>query len=87
MGFRNPENIELTLKQNKGLTIKLREKETELANLQKQKGESGNMDELLSELSKFQGYHINTETVTVSRFVAMVNRFKKAIEDGKQRKN
>lgn len=44
-------------------------------------------DDILTELSAFQGYHLPVENLTVSEYVAVLNRFKKQIEDGKRRKN
>lgn len=43
--------------------------------------------DLLAELGNFQGYHIDPRKTTVSEYVAVLNRFKKHIEDGKSRKN
>lgn len=44
-------------------------------------------DEILAELSAFQGYHIQPDKITVSQYVSALNRFKKHVEDGKRRKN
>lgn len=43
--------------------------------------------DLLAELGHFQGYHIDPRKTTVSEYVAVLNRFKKHIENGKSRKN
>ena len=45
-----------------------------------QKGESTketDFDEILTELSKFQGYHIHSKDITVSEYLGIFNRFKK----------
>jgi hypothetical protein len=45
-----------------------------------QKGEwasENDYDETLSELSKFQGYHLKSKELTVSEFCAIFNRFKR----------
>lgn len=43
--------------------------------------------DLLAELSSFQGYHLAPNKITVSEYAAVLNRFKKHVEDGKRRKN
>lgn len=43
--------------------------------------------DLLIELGSYQGYRIDPDITTVSEYVAILNRFKKHIEDGKRRKN
>lgn len=53
--------------------------------LDDQKGDSASendWDELLSELGKFQGYHLKSKDLSVSEFVGIFNRFKK--QNGKQ---
>lgn len=43
--------------------------------------------DLLAELNAFQGYHMSPDKITVSEYVAVLNRYKKHVEDGKRRKN
>lgn len=64
-------------------------KEGELKRLNdgQQKGEAtteAQYDEILSELSKFQGYHLKSKDLTVSEFCGIFNRYKKQSNNGKQ---
>lgn len=43
--------------------------------------------DLLVELSAFQGYHLAPDKITVAEYAAVLNRYKKHVEDGKRRKN
>ena len=48
---------------------------------------SNDFDDILIEISAFQGYQIDPKKTTVSEYVSLINRFKKHAEDGKQRKD
>ena len=52
------------------------EKEKDLKNYQKSKSKETNWDEILSELSKFQGYRLDKTKITVSEFCAVSKRYR-----------
>lgn len=43
--------------------------------------------EQLAELGAFQGYRLDIKKITVTEYVAVLNRYKKQVDDGKRRKN
>lgn len=46
-----------------------------------------NWDDIITELSQFQGYELNEKVLTVSKFVAIFNRYNNANNNGKQPKD
>lgn len=85
--------LDLTLSQAKVSLIRTEQKQKELEALQpKGKGKKHDPDyeALLVELSKFQGYRIDPDVVTVAEFVAISNRYRahmEALERQHKKKN
>lgn len=59
------------------LGVKRSEYDKYLASQESQNATENDYDEILSELSKFQGYHLRSKDLSVSEYVSIFNRFKK----------
>lgn len=89
--------LDLTISQTKSYRVKSEQYRKDLEEIRSDKGkktEGADYVALLAELSKFQGYRIDPDVVTVAEFVAISNRYKKHVEminkqhsNGKFRKN
>lgn len=78
-------DLKITVTQAKGLMLKYRALYDDLERLQQKSkdAEPNDYDLILAQLSKWQGFRIDTKKTTVSEFVAIVKLFK---EDNKPKK-
>lgn len=67
------------------LGVKKAEYDKYLASNEGKTSTANDYDEILSELSKFQGYHLRAKDLSVSEYVSIFNRFKK--QNGGQTNN
>lgn len=71
--------LELTITQSKAHLLTLNQNKAELEELRANQGSAAtemDYEMQLSELSKFQGYELDPDKVTVSRYCAILKRFK-----------
>jgi hypothetical protein len=71
--------LEKTIAQCKMQLVTLHQRKQELAGMEQVKGKEATERDYelqLSEMSKFQGYHINSKNITVSEYCAIMSRFK-----------
>lgn len=79
-------DLKLTISQSKTYMVRIKDREKDLADLKSNGGEvkESDYDDLLGELSKFQGYALNAKEITVATFISVLNRFKKANNPNKK---
>lgn len=75
--------LDLTISQSKSYRLKAEQYRKDLEELKSDKGKKTNESDyetILAELSKFQGYRLDPNVITVAEFVAITNRYKKHME-------
>lgn len=69
------EDIRKVLTEVKKINISLKEKEKELENLTKNENKEKGFENILVDLSKFQGYRLDDKEISVKEFCSILNRY------------
>lgn len=86
--------LDVILSKSKFINLSLQKANDDLQKLKKKGIESGEekpdehaYDVLLADLSKYQGYYLDPDKITVTHFLSVMKRYKQSIENLKQKQN